>query len=77
MVHAMKVEGLLVERDRDEVVLTLSRLPKTDNPILRVVRGGAVLSSVCPEQGWCLRIPQNLSEVTVVSSISIRNLRLS
>ena len=43
------VEGLLADRDRDEVVLTISRLPKIDNPILKAVRDGAVLSSVCPE----------------------------
>ncbi len=44
------VEGLLVDRERDEVVLTLSRLPKIDNPILKAVKNGVVLSSVCPEQ---------------------------
>ena len=43
------VEGILVDRDRDEVVLTLTRLPKIDNPILNAIRDGAVLSSVCPE----------------------------
>jgi histidinol-phosphate/aromatic aminotransferase/cobyric acid decarboxylase-like protein len=38
------VEGILVDRDRDEVVLTLTRLPKIDNPILNAIRDGAVLS---------------------------------
>ncbi len=44
------VEGILVDRDRDEVVLTMSRLPKIENPILKVVRDGVVRLSTCPEQ---------------------------
>ncbi len=69
------VEGILVDRDRDEVVLTLTRLPKIDNPILNAVRGGAVLSSAWPGPGMSLKIPANRQDFTVISIARLEDLR--
>ena len=69
------VEGLLVDRERDDVILTLLRLPKIDNPILNAVKNGVVLSSVCPEQGTRLKIHPNQQEFTVISVVSVEALR--
>gem|GEM_PF-2638106 len=56
------VEGILVDRDKDVVYCTLSRLPKTENPVLKRIRDGVVQSSACPEQDL------NLHDLAITSS---------
>jgi hypothetical protein len=68
------VEGLLVDRELDEVALTLSRLPKIDNPILKAVKNRVVLSSVCPEPGTHLTNRGMWKEIEVISVAKIEEL---
>ena len=44
------VQSIVADREAEQVEVTLRRLPRTNNPILKsILQDGVVQSSVCPE----------------------------